>query len=276
MVTRALAGLAVLLLACDSIQIYRVEGRIVSVDAPGQRLEIAHDDIEGLMPAMVMHFDVAEPGLLEGVEPGYGVRFELERRGARLRILALEVTDTQTSGVGQAADFLTSSAPDFELVDQDGHRVRLDELRGKVLLVDFIFTRCPGPCPIQTAQHVSLQRSISPALAARTWFVSITLDPDHDTPAEMKAYAQAHGADLANWSFLSGDYDTVRRVAQAYHVAPSGPLPSRQKRALEKTGPLDHVMARYLIGPDGRIARRYVGAAHVEAELLRDLTEILG
>ncbi len=267
---RALLAALALLLACDSIQIYRVNGRVVSVDADNQRLEIAHDDIKGFMPAMVMHFDVAEPGLLAGVEPGVVVRFDLERRGSQLRILKLEVTDVSGAGAaGAAADFLASPAPGFELVDQDGRTVRLEDLAGKALLIDFIFTRCPGPCQIQTAAHVSLQRSLGPEVAARTHLVSITLDPDHDHPEQMKAYALAHGADLSNWSFLSGTRETVRGVAQAYHVAPSG-------ASMNRAGPLDHVMARYLIDPQGRIARRYVGPDISYDQLVRDLVEILG
>ncbi len=265
---RALLAVLALLLACDSIQIYRVDGRVVSVDADGQRLEIAHEDIEGFMPAMVMHFDVAEPGLLAGVEPGVVVRFELERRGSQLRILKLAVTGVASAGeAGAAADFLASPAPGFELVDQDGRTVRLEDLEGKALLIDFIFTRCPGPCPIQTAAHVSLQRRLPPEVAARTHLVSITLDPDHDRPEQMKAYALAHGADLSNWSFLSGARETVRSVAQAYYVAPSG-------TSKNSIGPIDHVMARYVIDPQGRIARRYVGPDVSPDVLMRDLVEL--
>lgn len=267
---RALLVVLALLLACDSIQIYRVDGRVVSVDADGQRLKIAHEDIGDFMPAMVMHFDVAAPGLLAGVEPGMVVRFDLERRGSQLRILKLAVTDV--SGAGQAgatADFLTSAAPGFELVDQDGRTVRLEDLEGKALLIDFIFTRCPGPCPIQTAAHASLQRSLPPELAARTHLVSITLDPDHDRPEQMKAYALAHGADLSNWSFLSGASETVRKVAQAYYVLPPGASKS-------SGGPINHVMARYVIDPQGRIAKRYAGPEVSQEVLMRDLAEISG
>jgi protein SCO1/2 len=267
---RGLLALLALLVACDSIQIYRVDGRVVSVDDEGRRIEIAHQDIDGFMPAMVMHFDVAEPALLEGVEPGVGVRFDLERRGARLRILKLEVTDTSRAGIGGGADFVSSPAPGFELVDQDGRATRLQDLRGKALLVDFIFTRCPGPCPIQTALHASLQRSLPPGVKERTHFISITLDPDFDGPEQLKAYADRHGADLSSWSFLSGDRDTVRSVAQAYYVAPSGTGVERSE------GPLDHIMARYLIAPEGHIARRYVGPDVSQEQLLQDLSEIAG
>lgn len=265
---RAWAALLVLLLACDSIQVYRVDGRVVSVDVENQRIEIAHDDIEGFMPGMVMKFEVAEPGLLEGVEPGFGVRFELERRGTQLRILKLEVTDVSGAGpAGGGASFVDSPAPDFELVDQDGRTLRLSDLRGKALLVDFIFTRCPGPCPIQTAAHVSVQRRLPEALASRTHFVSITLDPDYDGPEQLREYARRHGAELASWSFLSGDPEDVRSVAQAYYVAPSN-------ASLGRAGPLDHVMARYLIDPQGRIARRYVGPDVTPDQLLADLGEL--
>jgi protein SCO1/2 len=267
---RALLPLLALLLACDSVQIYRVEGKVVSIDEPGQRLEVAHHEIEGFMPAMVMKFKVADPSLLEGVEPGNLVRFELERRGTELRILKLEVTAKEgASGSISGQDFVDAPAPDFELVDQEGRTLGLRDLRGKTLLVDFIFTRCPGPCPIQTAVHVALQRSLPEALAAHTHFVSITLDPEHDGPEQLKEYAERHGADPASWSFLSGDRDSVTRVAQAYHVAPSRLTPRAE-------GPIDHVMARYVIDPQGRIARRYVGPDHTREALLADLVEIAG
>jgi len=213
---------------------------------------------------MAMHFDVASPELLDGLKPGMQVRFELERRGAQLRVLAIEVLAEGVSGRSGAPAEAPERAPDFELVDQDGRPFRLAEQRGSALLLDFIFTRCPGPCPMVTAAHVAVQRDLAPALAARTHFVSITLDPEYDTPDRMKAYADERGADLSSWSFLTGDPARVLDVARAYHVVPASGLA------------LDHVLATYLIAPDGRIVRRYLGPGQVPADLLRDLKALLG
>jgi protein SCO1/2 len=241
-----------------------VDGQIVSVDVEGSRVEIAHEDIQGFMPAMTMHFDAASPDILAGLKPGLQVRFDLERRGAQLRVVAIEVLGEGVSGRSGAPAAAPERAPDFELVDQDGRPFRLAEQRGYALLLDFIFTRCPGPCPLVTAAHVAVQRDLAPALAERTRFVSITLDPEYDTPQRMKAYAEARGADLSSWSFLTGEPDRVLDVARAYHVAPSSGLA------------LDHVLATYLIAPDGRIVRRYIGPGQAPADLLRDLEGLLG
>ena len=259
-----LLAITALLLACDSIQVYRVDGRVVSIDAERSSVEIAHEEIPGFMPAMVMRFDVASPELLDGVKPDMQVRFELERRGAQLRVLAIEVLGEGLSGRSGAPAAVPERAPDFELVDQAGRSFRLSDHQGKALLLDFIFTRCPGPCPMVTAAHVSLQRSLPRALAERTRFVSITLDPDYDTPERMRAYADERGADLSGWSFLTGEPGRVLDVARAYHVAPASGLA------------LDHVLATYLIAPDGRIVRRYVGPGQLPADLLRDLEGLLG
>ena len=132
------------------------------------------------------------------------------------------------------------------------------------MLLDFIFTSCPGPCPILTSSHVTLQRSLPPELRARTRFVSISLDPVRDTPMALRSYAQKRGADLTGWSFLTGDPETVARVVQAYGV---GTLRSPD-------GQLDHLVATFLIDPEGRIAQRFIGLEHEPEELLRALESL--
>ncbi len=152
-------------------------------------------------------------------------------------------------------------APAFALTDHAGRPVSLEELRGRTLLLDFIFTRCSGPCPILTSTHVAAERLLSPDLLGRTRFVSISIDPERDTPQDLAAYATARGADLEHWSFLTGPVAEVEAVVRAYGVGTTrGP-----------DGELEHVVASFLIDGKGRIVKRYLGLEHEPTEISADL-----
>ncbi|HXZ85784.1 MAG TPA: SCO family protein [Myxococcota bacterium] len=245
---------------------YKATGFVQSVDVPNKQVTISHEEIQGFMPAMTMNFDVARPGLLEGVAPGARVEFDLHRSATMLRIEALRVVAPALSDSAPAPALAEQDvAPDFELVDQDGQRVRLSDWRGRAVLVDFVFTRCPGPCPIQTARLVDVQRRLPRELAGRTHFASITLDPAYDTGARLREYADAHRAQLGNWSFLTGDPAQVQSVLDAYRIG----------TIRQPDGSLDHMVATFLIGPDGRIAHRYLGLEGAASAMLDDLAKVL-
>jgi protein SCO1/2 len=155
-------------------------------------------------------------------------------------------------------------APPFELVDQHGAPRSLDSLRGKVVLLDFIYTKCPGPCPILTGTHVRLQKILPEAARERVWFVSITLDPERDTPEALRSYAKARGASLDNWSFLAGSKPQIEDVLARYGV---GKMPGAG-------GEIQHVVVTFLIDAEGRIAKRYFGLEHHADDLARDVAAL--
>ena len=157
-------------------------------------------------------------------------------------------------------------APAFALVDQAGRPVASDVLRGNVLLVDFVYTGCPGPCPILTSRHVTLQRKLSPELRSRTRFVSISLDPTRDTPEALRAYAEARGADLADWSFLTGETDAVAAVVKGFGV---GTL-------RRDDGTIDHLVATFVVDDNGRIAEQFLGLEYETADLREALARVAG
>lgn len=95
---------------------------------------------------------------------------------------------------------------DFRLTDQEGRPVGLEDLKGRVWVADFIFTRCMGPCPVISRAMARVAKAAGPD--AR--FVSFTVDPGHDSPPVLKDYAERFGADPARWSFLTGDTQAVR------------------------------------------------------------------
>ena len=108
---------------------------------------------------------------------------------------------------------------DFALTSQDGATVALRDFRGRVLAVAFIYTSCPDVCPLLTEKMAQVQDELGPDFGPRVAFVSITVDPENDTPAALKAYAESHGANLAGWSFLTGAPPVISEVAQRYGVA---------------------------------------------------------
>jgi protein SCO1/2 len=272
------ALLCVLLaVACDVAQhsqrARRVEakGVVEAVDAELKQVVIDHEDIPGVMPAMSMSFDVGDPRLLETLAPGQTIEFTLEMRERSLRVVAARVVSEGSAGRSGTLDFAGAAqelepAPDFALVDQDGRPVTLDGLRGQVLLLDFVYTHCPGPCPILTGTHVAVQRALPPELARQVRFVSISLDPARDTPEALRRYGEAHGADLSRWSFLTGEPDAVADVLQRYGV---GAKPA-------ENGEIEHLVITYLIDAEGRVARRFAGLEHRADALVAALGAVAG
>jgi protein SCO1/2 len=244
-----------------------VTGFVQSVDAANRQVTVSHDEIPGFMPAMTMSFDVADAKLLDGVAPGARVEFSLHRTATLLRIESLRVIEAPPADAAARPLPLEEqeSAPEFELIDQDGRPAKLSDWRGRAVFLDFVFTRCPGPCPIQTARLADVQRKLPAELAARTHFASVTLDPDYDSVAKLREYAARYNARLDNWSFLSGDAARVQAVLDAYRIG----------SVRKADGEIDHVIATFLIAPDGRIARRYLGVEGRASEMIEDLEKLL-
>jgi cytochrome oxidase Cu insertion factor (SCO1/SenC/PrrC family) len=127
--------------------------------------------------------------------------------------------------------------PEFALTNQDGERVALDDLKGKVWLADFVYTTCPGPCPIISAHMARLDRTLPPE--AR--MVSFSTDPQHDTPTVLKAYAKRFGAG-ERWIFLTGPkdeiYDLIEHGFMLPIAAPAGAqiVHSTRIMLVDKTG----------------------------------------
>jgi protein SCO1/2 len=152
-------------------------------------------------------------------------------------------------------------APEFNLTDQDGRRVALKELRGKVLAVTFIFASCTDTCPLLTAKMAAVQDRLGASFGPDVRFVSITVDPERDTPPVLKRYAETYHANPAGWSFLTGTPAEIREIAGRYGVI------------YKKTpsGDVDHTFLTSLIDRGGTLRVQYMGVRFDPDELLRDL-----
>jgi len=156
-------------------------------------------------------------------------------------------------------------APDFTLTNQDSKRIVLSKLRGKVLAVDFIFTGCADTCPLLTAKMVAIQNRLGGAFGPEIHFFSITVDPERDTPAVLKRYAETYKANTAGWSFLTGTPAEIRKVTQQYGVY--------YKRASH--GNVDHSFLTSLVDQSGVLRVQYMGFRFDPNEMLRDFQELL-
>jgi protein SCO1 len=258
------------LLGCSRGSHYHARGVVEDVQPSTGQVVIAHEDIPGLMPAMTMNFDVADRDLLLALERGDAIDFEVEFTGKAYIVTKATVREkgVATSGGGQldAVAPANDPAPPFRLTDQDGNPRGLADWTGKAVLLDFIWTRCPGPCPILTGLHAKVQQELSPALREATHFASISLDPTRDTPAVLREYAQKRGVDLAHWSFLTGSPADVDAVLKAYGVG----------SAKAADGSIEHVVVTFLIDGHGQIVERYLGLEdHDPKRLLRDLERVV-
>ena len=157
-------------------------------------------------------------------------------------------------------------APEFALTDQDGKRVALKDLRGRVLAVTFMFASCVDTCPLLTAKLARVQDRLGAAFGPDVHFVSITVDPERDTPEVLGRYARTHGANPAGWAFLTGTPSEIREVERKYGI-----YANRNAR-----GDVDHTFLTSLIDQDGILRVQYLGVRFDPDGMFADLKALLG
>jgi protein SCO1/2 len=255
-------------------------GVILKVEAEQDVLIVQHEEIKGYMPAMTMELAVG-PEELAVARAGRRIRADLVE-GAdgvyRLERIWPDDASTEAKAVAAAALQLRQDThtrgrhpyrevgevtPDFALLDQDGRVVQMARFRGKQVLLNFIFTRCPVAtmCPAATAKMITVQRLAREAGVGNLELISITLDPAHDTPGVLHAYAAIRGIDTANFSFLTGPTQAIRDLLAQFGISTQfqGDI-------------LQHTLATVLIAPDGRIAHRTDGSQWDPEEFVRRLS----
>jgi protein SCO1/2 len=157
------------------------------------------------------------------------------------------------------------AAPAFNLTTQDGAPLSLSDLRGKVVLITFIYTSCTDTCPLLTGKLASLQAKLGADFGSRVQFLSVTVDPERDSPDVMRGHAQLFKADPAGWAFLTGTPDEVASVTGAYGIFV-------RKRP---TGDVDHSFLTSLVDRSGTLRVQYVGTRFDPDELLADLRALV-
>jgi protein SCO1/2 len=244
---------------------------VVAVEAGGRRLTVRHAAIPGLMPAMTMPFPVR----------GRSRAAAGERIAARLVVTKSDSWLEEVTVVGRAPAAGVARRPaayaprregerlsEFRLTDQDGRRVTLRDLRGKTVAITFIYTRCPLPnfCPLLSERFAEVQRRIRPLpLRRRVTLLSVSFDPEYDTPARLRDYGRRFHADPGFWRLLTGSPQQVEALASELGVvyAPD-------------QGMINHNLETTVLDGGGRVVRRFSGNDWAVASLVTELERVSG
>jgi protein SCO1/2 len=256
---------------------YALTGQILAVNAERQELTLKHDDIPNFMPAMTMTYPVASKDLLEGRVPGELIAATLEVQESTGRLLAIThkgsaplAADTNELALATGLLAEGDEIPDVALIDQDNRRRSLSEWRGGLTLITFIYTRCPlaNFCPLMDQNFATIQRAASedPLLKGQVKLVSVSFDPEADTPAVLAAHAASRQADPAVWTFLTGDRVTIHRLAGRFGVGVIRP---------EGITEINHNLRTALVGRDGRLRKVYGGNDWTPGTVLADMRAAL-
>lgn len=154
---------------------------------------------------------------------------------------------------------------DFSLMDQEGKPFRFQSLKGKVVLVSFIYTTCPDVCPLITASMRLVQEGLRPKQRRSVFLLSITTDPEVDTPPVLKSYAERYKVDFSNWSFVTGEMHSLVPVWKTFGV----------KVERKARGLINHTSLTGLIDKKGVMRFAYYGSAPDHKKILQDMRGLL-
>ena len=237
---------------------YDLKGKVVAVEPDKHLVTIAHEDIKDFMPAMTMPFMLPDEYYLQNLATGDEISATLVVDGAQswlenVAITRESVDPSATTGITEAK--AGDEVPDYTLVNQDSRDIRLHNFRGKALLLTFIYTRCPLPeyCNLMSTNFAEVDRQLQKDMDvyAKTHLLSITIDPEYDTPKVLRSYGAAFTERYQNetfehWDFATGTMDQIKGVAQYFGL-----------RYFQASDQIVHGLRTVIIAPDGKVAKVY-------------------
>jgi protein SCO1/2 len=251
---------------------FELKGRVLSVDRAKGEAEIEHEEIKGFMAAMTMDFPVRDAEALKVLEAGAGVQATLVFADDGAYWLENLIV---TRGQPGAAVTKTSSGarepnpgdvmPDVKLVNQDGRPFNTGGLKGRAVVVTFIYTRCPLPdqCPLLSANFAQLNAALASDAGLRksARLLSVTLDPEYDRPEVLKSYGATYsGGKFDGWDFATGDPAEVRRFAEFFGLVYQA-----------EKDQIIHSLRTAVVTAEGKLFKVYRGNEWKPEEVLNDL-----
>jgi protein SCO1/2 len=279
--TSILAVLAIVsLIACRSndqqFRRYPLDGKVLAVNKDKKTLTIAHKEIPGLMGAMTMDYSVNEGWVLRAAKPGdhIGASLVMDPEGAYLENVTLTSTGTPIDATTNSLHEPVPGdvPPDFAFSNQDGKQEKLSDLRGKPLLLTFIYTRCPLPdyCIRMSDNFGAIARQLKqsdPGLYGKLQMLSVSIDPEFDKPPVLKNYGKSFAGNVdpkfEHWQFGSADPEETRAFANFFGLSYD-----------EQDGQIVHSLRTALLDPSGKIAAVYNGNDWRPDDVIRDLKKM--
>jgi protein SCO1 len=262
---------------------YPLTGKVISVDPAKKTATIEHEEIEGYMPAMTMEFPIHADWVWKELKPGGEIRAELVVDNT-----AKEPYFLDNVGIIAAADpenpidlntnfaQIGQEVPDFKLTDQDGKRLSIKDYRGKALAITFIYAKCPLPdyCIRMSANFSDLAMKLAgaPELKNKLRLLSISFDPENDTPEKLRSYGIGYmgndpKAKFDIWQLAVGSDEEVHKITDFFGLR-------YQRDATDKTQ-INHSLRTAVISPSGKVTKIFPGNEWTPARLQREMERAL-
>ena len=259
---------------------YPLTGKVVSVDTAGKKAKIDHEEIKGYMPAMKMDFPIKQDWVLREVKPGNKVSGDMviEPNGEYfLENVAISASPLDNVDVNEPlreapTDKIGKEIVNFKLKNQDGKTITPTDFRGRILVLTFIFSTCPDPefCPLMSLNMSDLEKMIrqNPELKDKTRLLSISFDPQKDTPEVLRKYGAGY---LGNpekpsfdiWQLATGTEAEVQEVSGFFNL-----------NTIKEGERLAHNLRTAIVAPDGKIVKLYAGNEWRPADVLKEIQNL--
>ncbi len=256
---------------------YPIEGKVIAVNKTDRTATISHKDIPGYMPGMTMDFKIKNDADLEIMKAGDQITGTLVVDDISSWVEITSITEggaalTPTSvvpGEPKPGDAI----PDFQLINQDGKPIHLSMYAGKAFALTFVYTRCPQPdqCTLMSNNFAAIDQELQKQSEAyaKTHLLTISFDPDYDTPKVMRSYGASHSGRYSDetfqhWEFATGTPDQVKGIAQFFGMRYFHDTESGNDQVI-------HSLRTAVIGPDGKLVKLYRGNEWKPAEIVSDL-----
>jgi len=263
---------------------YDFKGKVVAVDKANKRATIDHEAIPGFMEAMTMEFPIHEDWVWDELHPGAEIQAELVIDSSakdpfwleKIGIVAVADPNKPQPPINENFAQIGNPVPNFVLTNQDGKRISFKDFRGKAVAVTFIYARCPLPdfCIRMSTNFSDAAHKIndSPELKSQMALLTISFDPENDTPAKLRSYGLGYmgkdATELGVWQLATASDTEIRKIADffglRYEVDPN-----------DKTK-INHSLRTAVIGPDGKVTKIFAGNNWTTAQLLDALKKATG
>jgi len=256
---------------------YPLKGKVVAVDRAKKKATIKHEEIPGYMDAMTMDFPIREDWVWEDLTAGADIFAELvvDVDGywlEKIGIVALPNPNQSPLPVREDVAQIGNQVPNFTLTNQDGKRVSMKDYRGKALAITFIYSRCPLPeyCILMSKHFSDLANQLNgnAELKDKIRLLSVSFDPQTDTPAKLKEYGQGYlgkdaKPDFTVWQLATGTDKEIKAVADFFGLR-------YEVDAQDKTQ-FNHSLRTVVVTPEGKVQKVFAGNEWTPNDLLREL-----
>jgi protein SCO1/2 len=238
---------------------YFLRGEVIGKNVAANEITVKHGDIPGFMSAMTMPYQVKDPAVVQELEPGDIIAADVVTTidGNDYWLEDVRITDESGRKTAKAPAPKRplqpgEGVPDLPLVNQDGITIRLDDFKGKAVLLTFIYTRCPLPtfCPRLSSQFAKIHEDLAktPEVYGKTHLLTVSFDPKYDTAPVLRRYGLAYldndASGFSHWDFASAAPGDLRKFADAFGLV-----------YFEQDNQIAHSMDIVLISPQGTIAK---------------------